>query len=285
MKLSTASRSTVSTSAVAGRRAGVRRRVGRRVVNGAAVFALLYLFAPIAVIVLFSFNRPVGKFNLVWQHFTLRNWMHPFARKELTQAMVLSLRIAVLAALIATALGTLVALALTRYRFRGSAAVNLLLVLPLTTPEIVLGASLASLFIQRGVKRGFATILIAHVMFCLSFVALTVKARLRGFDWTMEDAAMDLGAGPIRTFVRITLPLIAPGILAAFLLSFAISIDDFITTLFNAGNRITYPLQIFGASRAELPPQVHVLGTMVLLVGVVFLVGGALVGMKRAARR
>ena len=277
--------STVSMSAVAGRRAGVRRRVGRRVVNGAAVFALLYLFAPIAVIVVFSFNRPVGKFNLVWQHFTLRNWMHPFARKELTQAMVLSLRIAVLAALIATALGTLVALALTRYRFRGSAAVNLLLVLPLTTPEIVLGASLASLFIQRGVKRGFVTILIAHVMFCLSFVALTVKARLRGFDWTMEDAAMDLGAGPIRTFVRITLPLIAPGILAAFLLSFAISIDDFITTLFNAGNRITYPLQIFGASRAELPPQVHVLGTMVLLVGVVFLVGGALVGMKQASRR
>ncbi len=277
--------STMSTSAVAGRRAGVRRRVGRRVVNGAAVFALLYLFAPIAVIVVFSFNRPAGKFNLVWQHFTLRNWMHPFARKELTQAMVLSLRIAVLAAVIATALGTLVALALTRYRFRGSAAVNLLLVLPLTTPEIVLGASLASLFIQRGVKRGFATILIAHVMFCLSFVALTVKARLRGFDWTMEDAAMDLGAGPIRTFVRITLPLIAPGILAAFLLSFAISIDDFITTLFNAGNRITYPLQIFGASRAELPPQVHVLGTMVLLVGVVFLVGGALVGMKRASRR
>ena len=277
--------STMSMSAVAGRRAGVRRRVGRRVVNGAAVFALLYLFAPIAVIVVFSFNRPVGKFNLVWQHFTLRNWMHPFARKELTQAMVLSLRIAVLAALIATALGTLVALALTRYRFRGSAAVNLLLVLPLTTPEIVLGASLASLFIQRGVKRGFVTILIAHVMFCLSFVALTVKARLRGFDWTMEDAAMDLGAGPIRTFVRITLPLIAPGILAAFLLSFAISIDDFITTLFNAGNRITYPLQIFGASRAELPPQVHVLGTMVLLVGVVFLVGGALVGMKRTSRR
>lgn len=277
--------STMSTSAVAGRRAGVRRRVGRRVVNGAAVFALLYLFAPIAVIVVFSFNRPAGKFNLVWQHFTLRNWMHPFARTELTQAMVLSLRIAVLAAVIATALGTLVALALTRYRFRGSAAVNLLLVLPLTTPEIVLGASLASLFIQRGVKRGFATILIAHVMFCLSFVALTVKARLRGFDWTMEDAAMDLGAGPIRTFVRITLPLIAPGILAAFLLSFAISIDDFITTLFNAGNRITYPLQIFGASRAELPPQVHVLGTMVLLVGVVFLVGGALVGMKRASRR
>ncbi len=277
--------STESTSAVAGRRAGVRRRVGRRVVNGAAVFALLYLFAPIAVIVVFSFNRPAGKFNLVWQHFTFRNWMHPFDRKELTQAMVLSLRIAVLAALIATALGTLVALALTRYRFRGSAAVNLLLVLPLTTPEIVLGASLASLFIQRGVKRGFVTILIAHVMFCLSFVALTVKARLRGFDWTMEDAAMDLGAGPIRTFVRITLPLIAPGILAAFLLSFAISIDDFITTLFNAGNRITYPLQIFGASRAELPPQVHVLGTMVLLVGVVFLVGGALVGMKRASRR
>lgn len=275
--------SSTGSSEAAGRRAGVRRRVGRRVVNAAAVFALLYLFAPIAIIVVFSFNRPAGKFNLVWQHFTLRNWQHPFARKELTEAMALSLRVAVLAAFIATALGTLVALALTRYRFKGSAAVNLLLVLPLTTPEIVLGASLASLFIQRGVNRGFVTILIAHVMFCLSFVALTVKARLRGFDWTLEDAAMDLGAGPLRTFRRVTLPLIAPGILAAFLLSFAISIDDFITTLFNAGNRITYPLQIFGASRAELPPQVHVLGTMVLMVGVVFLVGGALIGMRRSS--
>ena len=268
-----------------GRRAGIRRRWGRKAVNAAAALSLLYLFAPIAVIVVFSFNRPVGKFNLVWQRFTFRNWAHPFARRELTQAMALSLRVAVLAALIATVLGTLVAVALTRYRFRGSAAVNLLLVLPLTTPEIVLGASLASLFIQRGVQRGFLTILIAHVMFCLSFVALTVKARLRGFDWTLEDAAMDLGAGPVRTFVRVTLPLIAPGIFAAFLLSFAISIDDFITTLFNAGNRITYPLQIFGASRAELPPQVHVLATMVLLVGVLFLVGGALLGMLRAARR
>jgi spermidine/putrescine transport system permease protein len=243
-------------------------RLARWGLTAAAIGGFVYLFTPIAVIVAFSFNKPRGRFNLIWQEFTLDNWANPFAKEALTDAMVLSLQIAGVAALGATVLGTLVALALVRYRFTGSTVVNLLLLLPLTTPEIVLGSSLLTLFIDRGVQRGFWTIVIAHVLFCTSFVALTVKARLRGFDWTLEDAAMDLGAGPWRTFIRITLPLMVPGIIAAALLSFALSIDDFIVTFFNAGAEVTFPLQVFGASRTELSPQIHVLATMVLLVSV-----------------
>jgi spermidine/putrescine transport system permease protein len=193
--------------------------------------------------------------------------------------MVRSLQIAGIAAVVATILGSLIALALVRYRFKGGAAVGLLLVLPLTTPEIVLGSSLATLFIDRGVQRGFWTIVIAHIMFCTSFVALTVKARIRGFDWSLEDAAMDLGAPPWRTFSRVTLPLIVPGILAAALLSFALSIDDFIITFFNAGSEETFPLRIFGASRVEISPQINVLATMVLGVSIAVLLAG--VALKR----
>jgi spermidine/putrescine transport system permease protein len=247
----------------------------------AAVAGFAYLFTPIVVIVVFSFNKPRGKFNLLWREFTLDNWAHPFAKEALTDAMVLSLKIAAVAAGAATVLGTLVALALVRYRFTGSRLVNLLLLLPLTTPEIVMGSSLLTLFIDRGVQRGFGTIVIAHVLFCTSFVALTVKARLRGFDWTLEDAAMDLGAGPWRTFSRVTLPLIVPGIIAAALLSFALSIDDFIVTFFNAGAEVTFPLQVFGASRTELSPQIHVLATMVLLVSVAVMGLGVLAGRQR----
>ncbi len=257
-------------------------RLARWALLAATVAGFAYLFTPIVVIVVFSFNKPRGKFNLLWQEFTLDNWADPFAKEALTDAMVLSLQVAAVAAAAATVLGTLVALALVRYRFTGSRLVNLLLLLPLTTPEIVLGSSLLTLFIDRGVQRGFGTIVIAHVLFCTSFVALTVKARLRGFDWTLEDAAMDLGAGPWRTFSRVTLPLIVPGIIAAALLSFALSIDDFIVTFFNAGAEVTFPLQVFGASRAELSPQIHVLATMVLLVSVAVMGLGVLAGRRRA---
>jgi len=249
-------------------------RVGRWALVGVAVVGFVYLFIPIAVIVGYSFNKPRGKFNIVWKEFTLDNWADPFAPGPLLDAMLLSLRIAGIAALVATVLGSLIALALVRYRFKGGALVNLLLVLPLTTPEIVLGSSLATLFIDRGVDRGFTTIVIAHVLFCTSFVALTVKARIRGFDWSLEDAAMDLGAPPWRTFRTVTLPLIVPGILAAALLSFALSIDDFIITFFNAGTEETFPLRIFGASRAEISPQINVLATVVLLVSVGMMLAG-----------
>ena len=251
-------------------------RLGRRALTAFAALGFVYLFVPIAVIVAYSFNDPAGKFNIIWRKFTFANWADPFAPGPLTDAMVTSLKVAVVAAAAATVLGGLVALALVRYRFRGGAVINLLLVLPLTTPEIVMGASLLSLFLDLGWQRGFWTIVIAHVLFCTSFVALTVKARIRGFDWTLEDAAMDLGAPPWRTFSKVTLPLITPGILAAALLSFALSIDDFIITFFNAGTTETFPLRIFGASRTELSPQINVLATIILFGSLALMVAGVI---------
>jgi spermidine/putrescine transport system permease protein len=265
------------------------RRSGNWLLNGWAALAYVYLFAPILVIVAFSFNNLNGithPFNYTWKGFTLSNWAHPFGRfPELGQAMVQSLKIAFIASLVATAMGSLVAIALSRYRFRGGAIVNLLLVLPLTTPEICLGSSLLTLFLTRGVRLGFITILIAHVMFCVSFVALTVKARIRGFDWTLEDAAMDLGANPTKTFLRVTLPLIIPGILAAFLLSFALSIDDFIITYFVSGpSTTTFPVRIFGQSRTATPPQINVLASMILFGSIIVLAVGTLLGQRRERR-
>jgi spermidine/putrescine transport system permease protein len=251
------------------------RRLGRVGLVAWAVFGFVFLFAPIFVIVLFSFNEPKGKFNLVWNGFTLQNWAHPFSEQALTDALWVSLRIALISTVISTILGTLIALALTRYRFRGTEGVGLLLVLPLTTPEIVLGSSLATLFLNHNVDFGERTIIIAHVMFQVSFVALTVRARIRGFDWTLEDAAADLGASPWRTFRKVTFPLILPGILAAALLSFALSIDDFIITFFNAGSTITFPLQIYGAFRVQYPPQIDVLATLILIVALALIGAGS----------
>jgi spermidine/putrescine transport system permease protein len=198
--------------------------------------------------------------------------------------MKLSLRVAALSTLVATVFGTLIALALTRYRFRGSGTVNLLLVLPLTTPEVVLGSSLLSLFLDLNVGTGFTTIVIAHIMFSVSYVALTVRARIRGFDWTLEEAAMDLGARPLRVFTRVTLPIIAPGIVAAAMLAFALSLDDFIITLFNAGSRVTYPLYVYGARRAAFPPQINVLATAILLLSLLAL-GATVLWQQRTLRQ
>ncbi|MEY2966528.1 MAG: hypothetical protein RLY50_578 [Actinomycetota bacterium] len=261
-----------------------RQRTGQRIVNTVAALGLVYVFLPIVVIVIFSFNDPLGKFNIEWQGFTLDNWANPFAEKELTSALWLSLRIALVSTACATVLGALIAIALSRYDFRGKSGVNLFLVLPLTSPEIVLGSSLATLFIDRGVDFGFTTIVIAHIMFQVSFVAVTVRARIRGFDWTLEQAALDLGATPMRAFWRITFPLILPGIAAAALLSFALSIDDFIITFFNAGSLLTFPLQIFGASRVKIPPQINVLATMLLAVSVALMVAGAAVAARQRRR-
>jgi spermidine/putrescine transport system permease protein len=267
-------------------------RVGRIVIDLVAGAGLLYLFLPIFVIVAFSFNAPVGRFNAVWNHFTFDNWLHPFADRPLIDALILSLKVATLSTVIATAIGTFMAIALVRYRFRGGGPVNFLLVLPLTAPEIVLGASLLTLFLSPTLwlfnisfALGFTTIVIAHIMFLVSYVALTVRARLRGFDWTLEDAAMDLGANPTRTFWKVTLPLITPGILAAALLSFALSIDDFIITYFVSGpSTTTFPVRIFGQSRTATPPQINVLSTMILVASITILAVGTLLGERRKRR-
>jgi spermidine/putrescine transport system permease protein len=260
------------------------RRLGRWLMDGVAWLVLAYLFLPIFVIVLYSFNKPAGKFNFVWKAFSFEAWRNPFAYAPLVESMKLSLRVAALSTLVATVFGTLIALALTRYRFRGSSAVNLLLVLPLTTPEVVLGSSLLSLFLDLNTRTGFNTIVIAHIMFSVSYVALTVRARIRGFDWTLEEAAMDLGAPPFRVFFKVTLPIIAPGIVAAAMLAFALSLDDFIITLFNAGNRVTYPLYVYGARRAAFPPQINVLATAILLASLLAL-GATVLWQQRTLRQ
>lgn len=261
-------------------------RVARFSLNAFAGLVLLYLFVPIIWIVAFSFNQPSGNYNVTWQRFTLENWADPFGDEALTNAFVESLKIAAISTVVATVLGSLIAIALSRYRFRGSGPLNFLIVLPLTTPEIVLGSSLATLFLDWDIARGFTTVVIAHIMFQVSFVALTVRARVRGFDWTLEQAAQDLGASPLRTFWKVTFPLILPGILAAALLSFALSLDDFIITLFNAGSLVTFPLYINGSFRVKFPPEVNVLATAILLVSVGLMLAGTawtLRGRRRSA--
>lgn len=259
-------------------------RLGRWGINALAVGALAYLFVPIVWIVVFSFNEPSGKYNVIWQRFTLDNWSDPFADDALTDAFLQSVRIALVSTTIATVLGTMMALALARYRFRGVGPLGFLLVLPLTTPEIVLGSSLATLFLDWDVSRGSTTVIIAHVMFQVSFVALTVRARVRGFDWTLEQAAADLGASALRSFWTVTFPLILPGIAAAALLSFALSIDDFIITLFNAGSLSTFPVYINASFRVQFPAQVNVLATLLLAVSVMLMVLGAALGARRRRR-
>jgi spermidine/putrescine transport system permease protein len=240
----------------------------RHLLTAYALVAFSYLLLPIAVVIAFSFNAPLGRFNYTWEGFTLENWTHPFAVPGLGEAMGASLEIAALSSLAATILGTLIALALVRYRFRGGGALNLLIFLPMTTPEIVMGASLLTLFLNLGIATGFWTIVIAHISFNISYVVVTVKARLVGFDRHLEEAAMDLGANEWTTFTRVTLPLIAPGILAAGLLAFALSVDDFVITNFNAGATVTFPLYVWGAARVGVPPQVNVIGTMIFAVAV-----------------
>jgi spermidine/putrescine transport system permease protein len=213
-----------------------RLNLGNNLLRLVAGLVLLYLFLPIFVIILFSFNKPAGKFNYTWQGFTLDNWADPFKYPALTEALKLSLNVAAVSTSIALVLGTLVAIALVRQRFTGDRAIDTFLILPLTAPEVVLGASLLTLFLDLNWAAGYTTIVLAHIAFQISFIAMTVRARVRGFDWTLEDASMDLGAGPTRTFFRVTLPLIVPGIVAAAMLSFALSLDDFIVTYFVSGS-------------------------------------------------
>ncbi|MHA0287678.1 ABC transporter permease [Mycobacterium sp. C3-094] len=253
-----------------------RRNVGDLLLRIAAGLVLLYLFLPIFVIILFSFNKPAGKFNYSWEGFTLENWAHPFKYPPLTEALKLSLNVAAVSTAVALVLGTLVAIALVRQRWRGQGAVDTFLVLPLTAPEVVMGAALLTLFLDLGWAAGYTTILLSHIAFEVSFIAMTVRARVRGFDWTLEDASLDLGAGPARTFFKVTLPLIVPGIVAAAMLSFALSLDDFIITYFVSGSTVTYPLYVNAAVKAAVPPQINVLATAILLISLALLALGTL---------
>jgi spermidine/putrescine transport system permease protein len=258
--------------------------VRHHVLSVYAVLVLLYLFLPIFVVIAFSFNNPKGRFNYTWDGFTFNNWTHPFGVPGIGHAIGLSVEIAALSSLAATALGALIALALVRYRFRGRGLVNLLIFVPLTTPEIVMGSSLLTLFLNQNIATGFVTILIAHIMFNISYVVVTVKARLAGFDRHLEEAAMDLGANGWTTFWKVTFPLIAPGILSAMLLAFALSIDDFVITYFNSGATVTFPLFVWGSARVATPPQINVIGTLIFIIAVGGMLANIVIQNRRAKR-
>jgi spermidine/putrescine transport system permease protein len=274
--MSTAAATVTSSGAGVGSRAWAFAK--RHALTVYAVLVVAYLMVPIAVVILFSFNAPAGRFNYVWQGFTFDNWLNWDAVPGISSALWTSLEVAAVATLVATVLGTLMAMAIVRHAFVGRSSTNILVFLPMATPEIVLGASLLTLFLNATAvfQLGFVTIFIAHVMFIVSFVVVTVKARLIGFDRHMEEAAMDLGANEVTTFRKITLPLIAPAMLAAALLGFALSIDDFVITYFNAGSTQTFPIFVWGIARVSVPPQVNVVASAIFLVAIAIALGNVL---------
>jgi spermidine/putrescine transport system permease protein len=258
------------------------RRNALRIYAGLMV---LYMLVPMVVIAVFSFaETPKDKINFaINDGFTLEYWEHAFANEELNEALRTSIELAALSTVISTAIGTLMALALVRYQFFGRRTTNLLIVLPMATPEIVIGAALLSMFVIYSVALGFTTLLIAHVMFSISFVVVVVRSRLIGFDRNIEDAAADLGATPLETFRHVTLPLLAPGIIAAGLLAFALSIDDFIVSDFNKGTLETFPLYVFAAHLRGVPVQVNVLATLLFIVTLAAI--GLVIWQQRRAER
>ena len=265
-----------------------RRPIGKRISHAIlpiyTTLAVLYLFLPIAVMIVFSFNNPLGRQNITWQGFTIQNYFDIWSRPDITGPMLASLIVAIVATVVATILGTLIGLALTRYEFRGQGPLNLLIYIPMATPEVIMGASLLALWVTLGVQRGLGTIIIAHVAFCISFVVVTIRARISGFNRSLEEAAMDLGADEKTTFMKVTLPLIFPGVLAAAMLSFALSIDDYVITSFVSGQTTTFPLWVFGASRFGVPPEVNVLGTLIFVVAFAAILAQIIFGRRRAAR-
>jgi spermidine/putrescine transport system permease protein len=263
---------------------GAWRWLREHAVNIVAAMVVVYLLIPIAVILLFSFNDPQGRYNYTWVGFTLYHWGHAFSRPELNEALLTSLKLALLATVISTIVGTLMALALVRHQFFGRRMANFLIVIPMATPEVVMGAALLSFFLILGSPSlGFQTLLIAHVMFCISFVVVVVRSRLIGFDRNLEEAAKDLGANAFATFRLVTLPLIVPGIFGAAMLAFALSIDDFVISNFNSGTTVTFPLFIYGAAQRGIPVEVNVIAMM--LFGVTVLAMGLVTWQQRRAEK
>jgi len=242
------------------------------------LLVLVYTFIPIGVVALMSFNEPKSEQSKLYtfNEFTLDNWVNLCEPEGLCSSLVTSIEIGLLATLVATVLGTLAAFALVRYDFYGRSAGNLLIFLPMAAPEVVLGSSLLAMFVAANLsgQLGFWTILIAHIMFCLSFVVVTVRARLAGMSDNLEQAAMDLYATPTQTFWKVTFPLVFPGILGAALLSFSLSFDDFIITNFNSGTTTTFPMFVWGATKRSVPMQINVVGTIMILVSLAIVLAG-----------
>jgi spermidine/putrescine transport system permease protein len=262
------------------------RWVRNHITQAYAALALLFLFLPVAYVLLFSFNNTSSRFNERWTGFTWTYWRHPCAVPGMCNSLKVSLQLGAIATVGATLLGTMIAFALVRHRFRGRTATNLLIFLPMATPEVVMGSSLLTLFVNQAspLPLGFWTIAIAHIMFDISFVVVTVKARLQGLDPRLEQAAMDLYATPFQTLRRVTMPLVMPGIVAAALLAFALSFDDFIITDFNAGSVVTFPMFVYGAHQRGVPPQINVIGSLTFFLALAFTAIGQ-IGRGRSAKK
>lgn len=256
------------------------RWFSRNLIRIYAGLAFIYLFIPVAYTFAFSFND-AGKSNLVWKGFTLENWKNPCGAPQVCPAVVNSLKIGIIATILATILGTMIAFALGRHKFRGRSSSNLLIFLPMATPEVVLGASLLALFLNMRINPGFWTIVIAHVMFCISFVVVTVKARIASLDPRLEQAAMDLYANERETFRYVTLPLVAPGIFGAALLAFSLSFDDFIITNFNSGIVTTFPKFVYVSSARGIPAQANVIGSAMFFIALIIVIVGQVVSKQR----
>lgn len=257
------------------------RWLRRNLVGIVGIGVLVYLFIPIAVVAGLSFNKPAGKFNIAWNQFSLDAWTNLCGVPGVCTSFITSIQIGVISTLVATLLGTMVAFALVRYRFRGRATTNLLIFLPMATPEVVMGASLLALFLNLRFPLGATTVAIAHIMFIISFVVVTVKARLQGLDPRLEEAARDLYASPRATFRYVTFPLVLPGIAGAALLGFSLSFDDFIISYFNAGTLVTFPIFIWGAAQRGIPPQVNALATLVFIIALVIVLASQFVNHRR----
>ncbi|MBQ1093084.1 MULTISPECIES: ABC transporter permease [Streptomyces] len=257
----------------------------RHLVVIAGLLTLGYLLLPNVIVTVFSFNDPKGRFNYEWQKFSLDAWKDPCGVAGLCDSLTLSLQIAFWATLGATLLGTMIAFALVRYRFRARGPINSLIFLPMAMPEVVMAASLLTLFLNMGAQLGFWTILIAHIMFCLSFVVVAVKARVMSMDPRLEQAAQDLYAGPVQTFLRVTLPIAAPGIAAGALLAFALSFDDFIITNFNSGATVTFPMFVWGSAQRGTPVQINVVGTAMFLIAVLLVVASMVISSRRTKQK
>ena len=258
----------------------ISRWFGRNLIRIYMVVAFTYLFIPIAYTFAFSFNDS-GKSNLVWKGFTFDNWADPCGAPKICEALGNSIKIGLLATVFSTILGTLIAFAIGRYMFKGRSTTSLLIFLPMATPEIVLGASILSLFLVLQINPGFWPTVIAHVAFCISFVVVTVKSRIASLDPRLEQAAMDLYANEFQTFRRVTLPLVAPGIAAAALLAFSLSFDDFIITNFNSGTVTTFPKFVYGAAARGIPAEANVIGSAVFFLALIIVIVGQVISRKR----
>jgi len=245
----------------------VKFSLGKWLLPTYVTLAFIFTMIPICYTFVFSFNK-VEKSNIAWKEFTFDNWLNMCGQPVVCEAFGNSVAIAIISTLISTALGTAIAIALGRYKFKGRAATNLLLFLPMATPEVVMGAGLAAQFLNVGISKGFWTIVVAHVMFTLSFVVVTVKARVATLDPRLEEAGRDLYANASSVFWRITFPLLLPGIMAAAMLSFALSFDDFIITQFNSGPETTFPKFVYTAAARGIPPEANVIGSLVFIVAI-----------------